>query len=400
MDVLRRPGMPPSPDGGSFAGPATAIGVHFFTQPDLSRSDRLFRRHADGTGYYRPDHSDYYTVPMIALRKALQSRGVMLHTSDVAASKGGCGCMIVIDLPARRGELLAFKRRFPEVRFWIFVKMESPVVVRALLAENLAEDFDWVVTYGNAPNGCRFSRYALPVLERHGEGRTHCEDIPFASRKLLVMINSNRRRGWSDYRNLPLALQLRGWRAGLHAQLRILGEEDGYARRRNLARIAARHIGDGFDLYGRGWSGEPVIWWNRLAPNRPNPRGAGLWQGDNIALMRRYRFAIAYENWVGNPGYVSEKLFLPMLAGAVPVYLGACDIEDHVPRGAYVDRRDFGSEREMLSFLSSCSRTDWNEFRDAANTFLRSPRSRDFHSDSLLSALCEALREAGIELSA
>lgn len=46
---------------------------------------------------------------------------------------------------------------------------------------------------------------------------------------------------------------------------------------------------------------------------------------DNITLFKPYKFVIAFEN---EPleGYVSEKLLMPLLAGCIPIYLGAPDV--------------------------------------------------------------------------
>ena len=55
-------------------------------------------------------------------------------------------------------------------------------------------------------------------------------------------------------------------------------------------------------------------------------------------LMRRYKFIISIENSLA-PDYVTEKLYQPFLAGTVPIYLGAPNVEDYAPRGSFVDLR-------------------------------------------------------------
>ncbi|KAG6953282.1 hypothetical protein JG687_00012482 [Phytophthora cactorum] len=47
-----------------------------------------------------------------------------------------------------------------------------------------------------------------------------------------------------------------------------------------------------------------------------------LWYNDDaVATFRQYKFVIAFEN-SGVPGYVTEKLINPFLAGSIPIYLG------------------------------------------------------------------------------
>jgi hypothetical protein len=53
---------------------------------------------------------------------------------------------------------------------------------------------------------------------------------------------------------------------------------------------------------------------------------------DKPAFLRRYRFNIAAEN-SRSPGYITEKLIDPILAGSIPIYWGAPDVHrDFDPR--------------------------------------------------------------------
>jgi hypothetical protein len=49
-----------------------------------------------------------------------------------------------------------------------------------------------------------------------------------------------------------------------------------------------------------------------------------------LAVLRRYRFTLAFENSM-EPDYVTEKFFQPLLVGSVPVYRGAPNIADFAP---------------------------------------------------------------------
>jgi hypothetical protein len=67
------------------------------------------------------------------------------------------------------------------------------------------------------------------------------------------------------------------------------------------------------------------------------PKNLSAWRGkcgSKIDLMRRYRYALVFENQ-RQPGYVSEKLLDAFVAGAVPIYWGAPDI-DHLSGGEAV----------------------------------------------------------------
>ena len=75
-----------------------------------------------------------------------------------------------------------------------------------------------------------------------------------------------------------------------------------------------------------------------------------------MELYRQYKFVIAFENSRAND-YVTEKFYDPLLAGAVPIYLGAPNIETFAPgENCSVDIRNFSSPKELAAFLIEAAR--------------------------------------------
>lgn len=73
-------------------------------------------------------------------------------------------------------------------------------------------------------------------------------------------------------------------------------------------------------------------------------------QDSKMELYRQYKFVIAFENSRAND-YVTEKFYDPLLAGAVPIYLGAPNIETFAPgENCSVDIRNFSSPKELALF--------------------------------------------------
>jgi len=74
-----------------------------------------------------------------------------------------------------------------------------------------------------------------------------------------------------------------------------------------------------------------------------------------LPLFAQYPFALALENSIAED-YVTEKFYQPLLAGTVPVYLGAPNIRDYAPDPtSYIDLRDFSSVEALadrLKFLA------------------------------------------------
>lgn len=76
------------------------------------------------------------------------------------------------------------------------------------------------------------------------------------------------------------------------------------------------------------------------------------------AVIGGYKFALGAENTM-EADYVTEKFFQPLLAGTVPVYRGAPNIEDFAPGdNCYVDATAFSSPAQLADYLAYLSRDD------------------------------------------
>lgn len=87
--------------------------------------------------------------------------------------------------------------------------------------------------------------------------------------------------------------------------------------------------------------------------NRPRlgDDGAGFKQ----RTIARYRFTVAFENAIA-PGYVTEKFYQPLLAGSVPLVLGAPDIASLAPSSdCYIDVADWPDPRQLARHLQELS---------------------------------------------
>jgi hypothetical protein len=94
----------------------------------------------------------------------------------------------------------------------------------------------------------------------------------------------------------------------------------------------------------------PVHHYGRWRRNRPSEIDLG--RETKLALLRRYRFNLAFENSIDRD-YVTEKWFDCFIAGCVPVYLGAPNIGDYAPApGSYLNAADW-SPRELAMELQA-----------------------------------------------
>lgn len=92
--------------------------------------------------------------------------------------------------------------------------------------------------------------------------------------------------------------------------------------------------------------------YGKLYNNCQMPEDKG--RSSKMTLYEQYKFIIAFENSCAED-YVTEKFFDPLLAGAVPVYFGAPNIDEFVPGdNCYVDVRKFKSAEELAVHLKAC----------------------------------------------
>jgi hypothetical protein len=75
-------------------------------------------------------------------------------------------------------------------------------------------------------------------------------------------------------------------------------------------------------------------------------------------LIARYKFTLAFENSICKD-YVTEKFFHPLMAGSVPVYLGAPNVEEFAPGDdCYIDAARFADPRALAAFLLALAADD------------------------------------------
>ena len=152
-----------------------------------------------------------------------------------------------------------------------------------------------------------------------------------------------------------------------------------YSERMRAARFFDTK-GESFGMYGRGWDG----------------MGFARYLGavdDKVKTLSNYRFSICYENTGDVPGYITEKLFDSFAAGCVPIYLGAPDVADYVPKECFIDKRDFATYDELYTFLEGMSETRYMEYVAAMKRFLESEAGTLFGMRRSVEALAEAIIE-------
>jgi glycosyl transferase family 10 (putative fucosyltransferase) len=131
---------------------------------------------------------------------------------------------------------------------------------------------------------------------------------------------------------------------------------------KTAARPAAAFISSPFDRSGRRdlldqlMREMPVDSYGKINRNRSLPSDAT--RSGKQQTIARYKFTFAFENAVSRD-YVTEKFFDPLLAGSVPVYLGAPNIEEYAPgRQCFIDASRFDTPRALARHLMHLNADD------------------------------------------
>lgn len=136
------------------------------------------------------------------------------------------------------------------------------------------------------------------------------------------------------------------------------------------------------DLYGRGWSTlnkrqalNPTFRWHRRALIA-NYKGS---IESKYECYSQYDYALCFENQ-NTKGYITEKIFDCLLSGCIPIYKGAPDITDFIPKTCFIDCNDFSSYQELYIFLSSMSQEDKEFYRREAEQYIHSESYLNFYN--------------------
>ena len=346
--------------------------------------NRLF---IDGTSY-----SGVYKEAFSEWRKTAAKAGFKLNTWD-KAPLDQANIFWFLDLPKTRQEFEDISSQLkPNVPIILQI-LESPLsVIHAFTPKN-THFFDAVLSYEYPEVIDKHNHYFHYHLPNHPQQPK--SNIPYEDRRGLLILNSNVFRGfWSSRQQWLIGIPgfgklLSGWDYS-PAMLKDYSSGELYSQRRKLARLAEKIASDFLDIYGKYWNGEKVSWFP-FYPNSPYHCWRGFTNLSKQALCEQYRFVLAFENFQGSRGYISEKIFDPMFAGSVPVYLGDERISEYVPPETFVDARSFRNYDQLVKFLVSCPKDEWNRMRTAGLRFIQSESALPFYTESFVGTAMKIL---------
>jgi alpha(1,3/1,4) fucosyltransferase len=377
---------------------ATGHDVTVFIDPFSHHfcQDRLFAPTVDILGAGALFGGENILAPYLYLRNRLRAHGIRVHTADYLLRGEACRSKnIYISFGICKNYRQLARR--PNVTLSAFFAFEGPIVDPAMYLELASiqnyvkriysfSDSEALKSFLRRPITCR--RFHIP--QRFDGVR---EDIwRREDRSFLVMINSNR---------LP----------------RIFVNEL-YTERMRALEFFSRTAE--IDLYGLGWDGASfrpggirlpgtiqglrrrcLHYWEQLRPNPLLRAARRVWKGTTLnkgETLGKYIFALCFDNQILK-GWITEKIFDCFFCGTIPIYWGAPDIADYVPKECFIDMRRFSGYPELRTYLKSLSGREIRAYREQARAFLESPRFRPFTKQAFAELIGRIIEEdAGIRI--
>jgi glycosyltransferase involved in cell wall biosynthesis len=266
---------------------------------------------------------------MVRLREAAAANGYELLQADALDRLDDFETLVVYDVFPEQLPILS---QYPKEKLVLFL-WEPPSVLPENFHREHHRYFSKIFTWRDDwVDGQIYFKFHYPVYRPSIE-----ESVPFHLKRLCTLIACNKSS------NFPGEL---------------------YTERLKTIDFFERLREAEFDFFGKGW---PHFY--------ENYQGSVDRKSD---VLKFYKFAIAYENVKGIPGYVTEKIFDCFQAGTVPVYWGAPNVSEYIPKTCFIAREDFPDEASLYRFLRGIDESSYEKYMAEIRKYLSSDAARAY----------------------
>jgi hypothetical protein len=312
-----------------------------------------------------PTHTYAPTYTSRLLKSGLLTHSIELNTADLNVGKD-----VVFELYVE-GQAVR-----PTVTKKYLIASENPFINRlncdAQYCAQFNKVFSWNPNIANLPNGILLMVPNEVIIK---------STPAFHERPLLIaLINANKR--------FPRGL-----------------DGDLYEERLKLIRWYEAHHLQSFGLFGRGWDKpSPAFTFSEKLTRRvdrlktqiygyrpyPSYRGA---INTKFEAYGYAKFGICYENTKDLPNYITEKIFDCMIEGCVPVYWGANNVLDFIPKTCFIDRRDFANTADLHQFLVAIDGASYRQYQANIAQFLAGSQVDPFRAEAFVNRVVKAITQ-------
>ncbi len=291
---------------------------------------------------------DYWNLIFIHLKKTLKKNKININTYDIPTRETPYK-YVYLDLPYiwDPRNFPVWKNIFLNKRKNILLCQEPPTIIPFNYMKIFHFLFAKIYTWNddlvdNKQVSSSSKKYFKMLLPKHTNG-INTKAKKFRKKKFLTLINTNMAFFY------PFKL------------LNSSGKEL-YSERIKAIEFFEKNIPDKFYLYGRGWNRakkyslkEAIFGYKKYCTYKGEAK-------DKIKLLSIFKYCLCFENSTNVKGYITEKIFDCFKARCVPIYWGASNIENYIPKDCFIDFRNFGNYEKLLNFLNSIDEGKYNRY--------------------------------------
>jgi len=280
------------------------------------------------------------------VNKALEEKQIRFISTDLANEKDRRELAYVVvwnKPPCLKKDIL---KKFAPRKLLLFA-WEPPVHQADLYSANYLEKFKRVYTWDDdLVDNKKFFKFYYPAL------LPMQRDLPsFEEKKLLTQISANKKSKHPKelYQEREAVIQFFEDKPGV------------------------------FDFYGFTWE----------------KKGYKNYKGtlqDKLDTLKNYRFSVCYENMRDVKGYITEKIFDCFASGVVPIYWGASNVTDYIPKNCFIDRRDFKDFADVYDYIRTMDKATYETYLKNIQAYLQSDQAKLFSQEMFHVIFLEAVR--------
>ncbi|HUD01359.1 MAG TPA: glycosyltransferase family 10 [Rhabdochlamydiaceae bacterium] len=289
------------------------------------------------------DQTNVQNGCLSAVYKALQEKNIRLFETDLKNEKDYFDLTYVIVWNKTACPKKELFKKFPKKKLLLFM-WEPPVFLKVKPA--YYEGFKRVYTWNDdLVDNIKFFKFYYPVLQ------PMLQNLPsFEEKKLVTQMSSNKKSKHS--KELYKARE---------AVIQFFEDKDD------------------FEFYGPAWESKEY----------KNYRGT---VDNKLDTLKNYRFNVCYENMRDVKGYITEKIFDSFAAGSVPIYWGASNVTDYIPKNCFIDRRDFKDFAEVYEYIRTMDKATYDAYLKNIQEYLQSDKAKLFSQEMFSVIFLEAIR--------
>lgn len=289
------------------------------------------------------------SIYLIAAQNLLLKRNIAVNTIDLAPSTPTIKD-VYMDLPYP-WELKLWLRILKNVKKNVLFMGEPPNINPFNFMKVLHIFFSKIYTWSDQlVDNIKYFKYYLPITTKF----TKPKAVPYRDRRLLIMMNIN-------------------WLPFLPFKLLSLSTKELYTKRIEALEFFDTYYPQHFSLYGRGWN-KPQRFSIRqriFGFKKYKTYQGEFAQKDKYKVLSKFKFCLCFENCEIS-GNISEKIFDCFKGGCIPIYWGATNVSDFIPKKCFIDFRKFKSYQKLFEFLITMKEETYDQYTKEIEKFLSS----------------------------